>query len=122
MPIHDYVCSNCGHTMEVMHSVHGHGPSNCPKCGGAMKRAFAAPAVHFKGSGWARKDRSSSAKPSRAESKEAGASSGEGAESSTKDAGTTSGAGSSTTDTGTASGAESSASGTASGPTSKDPD
>jgi putative FmdB family regulatory protein len=65
MPIHDYVCSNCGYKVEVMHSVHGHGPSTCPECGGPMKRAIGAPAVHFKGSGWARKDRSDSGKRSR---------------------------------------------------------
>ncbi len=58
MPLYDYVCTKCGHTMEVMHSVHGHGPSACPKCGGEMKKAFAPPAVHFKGTGWARKERS----------------------------------------------------------------
>ncbi|HEY1169306.1 MAG TPA: FmdB family zinc ribbon protein [Candidatus Limnocylindrales bacterium] len=72
MPIHDYVCANCGHTMEVMHAVHGHGPTTCPQCGGPIKRAFAAPAVHFKGSGWARKDRSGTGKPNRATSKEPG--------------------------------------------------
>ncbi len=60
MPLYDYVCTKCGHEMEVMHSVHGHGPSACPKCGSPMKKTFAPPAVHFKGTGWARKERSSS--------------------------------------------------------------
>jgi putative FmdB family regulatory protein len=73
MPIHDYVCANCGYEIEVMHSVHGHGPSTCRECGGPMKRAIAAPAVHFKGTGWARKDRSDSGKRSRAASGEADA-------------------------------------------------
>ncbi len=45
--------------MEVMHSVHAHGPAACPVCGGAMKKAYAPPAIHFKGTGWARKERSS---------------------------------------------------------------
>ncbi len=44
--------------MEVVHPIHGHGPSACPKCGGKMKKAYAPPAVVFKGSGWARKERS----------------------------------------------------------------
>ena len=57
MPIYDYVCSACGHRMEVVHGIHGHGPEHCPVCGGAMRKAFVAPAVHFKGSGWAKKDR-----------------------------------------------------------------
>jgi putative FmdB family regulatory protein len=56
MPTYDYVCSSCGHRTEVVHSIHGHGPSACPECGGPMKKAFAPPAVHFKGTGWARKE------------------------------------------------------------------
>ncbi len=59
MPTYDYKCSNCGHTVEVVHSVHGHGPTACPICGGPMQKAFAPPTVHYRGSGWARKDRSS---------------------------------------------------------------
>ena len=57
MPTYDYVCSACGHRLEVVHGIHGHGPERCPVCGGAMRKAFVAPAVHFKGSGWAKKDR-----------------------------------------------------------------
>jgi putative FmdB family regulatory protein len=60
VPTYDYVCSACGHRLEVMHGVHGHGPAACPRCGGPMRKAFAAPAVHFKGTGWAKKERSSS--------------------------------------------------------------
>lgn len=71
MPIYDYVCSNCGHEMEVIHRVDGGGPSECPKCGGSMRRAFAPPTVHFKGSGWARKDRAVSS-PGKTASKGSG--------------------------------------------------
>ena len=62
MPIYDYVCSNCGKLTEVVHGINEAGPKFCPECGaeGTMTKAFAAPAVHFKGSGWAKKDRSSS--------------------------------------------------------------
>ena len=67
MPLYDYVCARCGHEVEIMHSVHGRGPATCSECGGPMKKAIAAPAFHFKGSGWARKERSGSRKPSRAE-------------------------------------------------------
>lgn len=59
MPIYDYVCRSCGHVLEVIHPVEGTGPSECPVCGGEMRRAVSAPSVHFKGSGWAKKDRSS---------------------------------------------------------------
>lgn len=70
MPYYDYVCAKCGHEVEVMHSVHAEGPSTCPKCGGPMKKTFAVPAVHFKGTGWARKEKSTSSRTSRTEAKE----------------------------------------------------
>ena len=70
MPIYDYLCSTCGHGIEVMHSVHGHGPTTCTECGGPMKKAITAAAVHFKGSGWARKDRSDATRSARATTKE----------------------------------------------------
>ena len=63
MPIYDYICGSCGYEVEVIHSVTAEGPSACPKCGGQMKKAIVAPAVHFKGSGWARKEKSGSSKP-----------------------------------------------------------
>jgi len=62
VPTYDYICSACGHRMEVVHGIHGHGPETCPICGGPMRKAFVAPAVHFKGSGWAKKDRAAGAK------------------------------------------------------------
>ena len=60
MPIYDYVCGACGHLTEILHGVHDAGPNFCPECGaeGTMRKAIAAPTFHFKGSGWAKKDRS----------------------------------------------------------------
>jgi putative FmdB family regulatory protein len=57
VPNYDYICTACGHRMEVAHGIHGQGPEACPVCGGTMRKAPSAPAVHFKGSGWAKKDR-----------------------------------------------------------------
>jgi putative FmdB family regulatory protein len=61
VPIYDYVCSNCRHRIEVIHGINVDGPRFCPSCGaeGTMRKALTTPAVHFKGSGWAKKDRSS---------------------------------------------------------------
>jgi putative FmdB family regulatory protein len=61
MPIYDYVCSTCRHRVEVIHGIHDAGPRFCPSCGadGTMRKALVPPAIHFKGSGWAKKDRSS---------------------------------------------------------------
>jgi putative FmdB family regulatory protein len=65
VPIYDYVCGACGHRLEVIHGVSDAGPHFCPECGaeGTMKKAFVPPAIHFKGSGWAKKDRSATATP-----------------------------------------------------------
>lgn len=62
MPIYDYVCASCRHLIEVIHGIHDAGPRFCPACGeeATMRKALVSPAVHFKGSGWAKKDRSSS--------------------------------------------------------------
>ncbi|HET7031273.1 MAG TPA: zinc ribbon domain-containing protein [Candidatus Limnocylindrales bacterium] len=64
MPTYDYVCGQCGHRFEVIHGVHVEGPTECPNChGGPVRKAFSAPSIVFKGSGWAKKDRSSTSKP-----------------------------------------------------------
>jgi len=64
MPTYDYLCPN-GHRFEVIHSVTADGPSSCPICGAApVRKAFTAPTIHFKGSGWAKKDRSTTARSS----------------------------------------------------------
>ncbi len=63
MPIYDYTCSSCRHLVEVIHGIYEVGPRFCPNCGieGSMRKGFVTPAVHFKGSGWAKKDRSTAA-------------------------------------------------------------
>ena len=99
MPLYDYVCAACGRRFEVIHGVHGDPPTACPLCGeGPVRKAISAPAVHYKGSGWAKKERRAAIKT--------GASSGgsdEGASdrgSSTTDGGSSKESGSSGTDTG----------------------
>ncbi|HXG25466.1 MAG TPA: zinc ribbon domain-containing protein [Candidatus Binatia bacterium] len=59
MPIYDYICSECSTTTEFIHGIDAPSPRFCPACGteGTLRKAFVPPAVHFKGSGWAKKDR-----------------------------------------------------------------
>ena len=59
MPIYDYLCSACDHRADILHGINDPGPQFCPSCGaeGTMRKQFAVPTVHFKGSGWAKKDR-----------------------------------------------------------------
>ncbi len=61
MPVYDYVCSACGHRFEAFHGLNEAGPHQCPLCEGRVNRAFAPPTIYFKGSGWAKMDRRSSA-------------------------------------------------------------
>lgn len=59
MPIYDYRCAACDHLVEVIHGLNDPGPRFCESCGaeGTMRKGVGAPAVLFKGSGWARKER-----------------------------------------------------------------
>ena len=63
MPIYEYVCTSCANRTEILHGVYDDGPTFCPACGteGSMRKAIAAPAIVFKGSGWAKKERRSAA-------------------------------------------------------------
>lgn len=56
MPLYDYRCKECDRVVEVMHGIHESGPETCETCGGAMRKLLSTPAIHFKGSGWAKKD------------------------------------------------------------------
>jgi len=59
VPRYDYICQGCGHILEVIHGVHDSGPERCERCGGEMRKLLSTPTIVFKGSGWAKKDRSS---------------------------------------------------------------
>lgn len=56
MPTYDYKCTNCGHVVEAVHGVNQPGPTVCPECGGLLRKQMSAPAIHFRGTGWAKKD------------------------------------------------------------------
>jgi putative FmdB family regulatory protein len=64
MPLYDYDCAACGRRFEVVHGVHADPPTTCPLCGkGPIRKAISAPAVHYKGSGWAKKERRATSTP-----------------------------------------------------------
>jgi putative FmdB family regulatory protein len=74
VPTYDYRCSSCGERVEIVHSINGGPPETCPRCGafGTLRKAFAAPAIHFKGSGWAKKERHAAVKSRAGGSAESG--------------------------------------------------
>ena len=52
MPLYDYACSKCGHTLEVRHGFDESYDKPCPRCGAPVRRVFNAAPVLFKGSGF----------------------------------------------------------------------
>ena len=53
MPLYEYVCQKCGRKTEVLQRMNERPLRICPHCGGKkLKKAFSAPAIQFKGSGF----------------------------------------------------------------------
>jgi putative FmdB family regulatory protein len=124
MPIYEYACTACDHRTDILHGLNDPGPLFCPSCGeeGTMRKLFAPPTIHFKGSGWAKKDRGSSSgsrsSASAKSSADGGSSSGDKAASS--DSGTDSGSSGSSGDSGSSGSASSGSGASPSGPKSGD--
>lgn len=79
MPLYDYDCAACGRRFEVVHGVHVDGPTTCPLCGqGPVRKAITAAAIHYKGSGWAKKERRATATSGSSKSSGDGASTSDG--------------------------------------------
>jgi putative FmdB family regulatory protein len=52
MPIYEYVCGSCKKKTEVIQGMNDPRLKVCPHCGGKLTKAFSAPAIQFKGSGF----------------------------------------------------------------------
>jgi putative FmdB family regulatory protein len=52
MPLYEYVCQDCKRKTEVLQRMKERPLRICPHCGGRLKKAFSAPAIQFKGSGF----------------------------------------------------------------------
>jgi putative FmdB family regulatory protein len=52
MPLYDYACAQCGHTVEVRHGFNETYQDPCTVCGAPVRRVFNAAPVLFKGSGF----------------------------------------------------------------------
>jgi len=60
VPTYDYQCRECGHTIEVIHSMTEVGPERCERCGGELRRVLFPAGIIFKGSGFYKTDSRSS--------------------------------------------------------------
>lgn len=52
MPLYEYECFLCHRRFERIQPVSTEPVSECPSCGGAVRRLLGVPALQFKGSGW----------------------------------------------------------------------
>ena len=53
MPIYEYRCEACGHTLDALQKLDDDPLSQCPECNAeALKRLISAPAFRLKGGGW----------------------------------------------------------------------
>ena len=73
MPTYEYACTACEHTLEAVQSFTDAALTECPECGGALRKVFSAVGVVFKGSGFYKTDSrsktSSSESPAKTETK-----------------------------------------------------
>jgi putative FmdB family regulatory protein len=52
VPTYEYICKSCGHLFEIVQSMRDDSLTECPECGGELRKVFAPPAIAFKGSGF----------------------------------------------------------------------
>ncbi|MER5373707.1 FmdB family zinc ribbon protein [Streptomyces sp. NPDC002553] len=70
MPTYQYQCTECGEGLEAVQKFTDDALTECPNCGGRLKKVFSAVGIVFKGSGFYRNDsRGSSSSSSPASSK-----------------------------------------------------
>ncbi len=64
MPTYEYRCRACGHELEAVQSFSDDPLTECPECGGSLRKLFGNIGVAFKGSGFYKNDHGSRAKSS----------------------------------------------------------
>ena len=66
MPIYEYRCDVCGHTLEVFQKFSDEPLESCEVCGGHVSKVLHPVAIHFKGSGFYTTDYGHGSKKARA--------------------------------------------------------
>ena len=87
MPTYQYACTACSERLEAVQSFTDAPLTECPACGGALRKVFSAVGVVFKGSGFYKTD-SRKAAPSGADKADKGDKGDKGGDSKSGDAGT----------------------------------
>jgi putative FmdB family regulatory protein len=81
VPKYEYRCTQCDHTFDVYQAFSDSALTECPECGGALRKVFGSLGVTFQGSGFYRNDsrqsaQSNSSSGSESSGSKSGASSG----------------------------------------------
>ncbi|WP_314451730.1 FmdB family zinc ribbon protein [uncultured Microbacterium sp.] len=79
MPTYSYACKQCGHRFDTVQSFSDAALTECPECGGEVRKQYGSIGVTFNGSGFYRTDSRASSSSS-----SSGASSGDSSSSTTK--------------------------------------
>jgi putative FmdB family regulatory protein len=56
VPTYQYACTECGEQLEAVQSFSDPALTECPACGGRLRKVFSSVGVVFKGSGFYRND------------------------------------------------------------------
>lgn len=56
MPTYAYACTHCGHRFDAVQSFADATLTECPECGGALRKQYGSVGVTFNGSGFYRTD------------------------------------------------------------------
>jgi putative FmdB family regulatory protein len=71
VPTYQYQCTECGEGLEAVQKFTDDALTECPNCGGRLKKVFSAVGIVFKGSGFYRNDSRGSSSSSSPASKPA---------------------------------------------------
>ena len=56
MPTYEYACTSCGHQLEAVQSFTDDPLTECPACGGELRKVYAPVGIVLKGSGFYKTD------------------------------------------------------------------
>lgn len=77
MPTYEYRCKDCDHTFDAYQSFTDDALTECPSCGGTVKKVFGNVGISFKGSGFYKTDSRGSSKAPAGDTSTSGNGSGE---------------------------------------------
>jgi putative FmdB family regulatory protein len=89
MPTYQYACTSCGERLEAVQKFSDDPLTECPACGGTLRKVFSPVGVVFKGSGFYKTDSRSKSSSSSSSSASAPTSSDSGSTSSSDSKGST---------------------------------